>query len=578
VVVGHVFIGNIMTASAAQTIGGSDPVFAAMPVYRAPMPVYALAWGDFDPTHPGGEVACLLRDASVVQLSPDAAGWTATLRHHGLTVIQGMIDRPTICIGDVHSGFAGNEIVIDGGKHLTVIFRKPDGAWSYQIVFDSTGYVGAGWGSRVGDIDPNHAGDEIFHMYEGILDFGTGRLWREVGGAWREEVVYNAQVVMDSAIGEFDPVHAGNELVAATEMGPTYELYPPPAGQTGNWPIRTLWDNIENAAWVVKIADVDPDRPGNELVYGTRYNDRITMSYATGSFGHQLQVLFTGVAPPGYQTMYDVAVGDVWPDTSGLEILGVDASGSVYMVSRQTSAWSGRTIWQNALDPLYAVITGDFLPAYAGDELLVAGESGVVTLLMQACPADLDRDMDVDLADFALFQACFNGPNRLPAGGCTRDADLDGDADVDLADFGVFQNCFNGPNRPPACEAGPRIVRSSHSDCLFAFEFAGEGDPYPGCGKDIVEVTVEAGTLRVVHRNATYNCCPDDIRVSLSTQGNRLTLTEEEILTMPCHCLCCYDVQTEVAGLTPGPWLVEYCWYDYETGGPVCSTQEVYIP
>ncbi|HOW19624.1 MAG TPA: hypothetical protein PLC79_11350, partial [Phycisphaerae bacterium] len=65
--------------------------------------------------------------------------------------------------------------------------------------------------------------------------------------------------------------------------------------------------------------------------------------------------------------------------------------------------------------------------------------------------ADLDGDADVDLADFGLFQGCFNGPNR-PArqSGCGR-ADLDADGDVDLADFGLFQGCFNGPNRAPKC-------------------------------------------------------------------------------------------------------------------------------
>jgi hypothetical protein len=68
-------------------------------------------------------------------------------------------------------------------------------------------------------------------------------------------------------------------------------------------------------------------------------------------------------------------------------------------------------------------------------------------------PGDFDRDGDVDLTDFAIFQGCFNGPNRPPAqaSGC-EDANLDGDAagDVDLSDFAVFQRCFNGPNRPPA--------------------------------------------------------------------------------------------------------------------------------
>jgi hypothetical protein len=63
----------------------------------------------------------------------------------------------------------------------------------------------------------------------------------------------------------------------------------------------------------------------------------------------------------------------------------------------------------------------------------------------------MDGDSDVDLSDFAFFQACFNGPNRpSPLAEC-EPSDLDDDADVDLSDFSRFQACFNGPNRPPAC-------------------------------------------------------------------------------------------------------------------------------
>ncbi|MGB9623876.1 MAG: glycoside hydrolase domain-containing protein [Phycisphaerae bacterium] len=72
---------------------------------------------------------------------------------------------------------------------------------------------------------------------------------------------------------------------------------------------------------------------------------------------------------------------------------------------------------------------------------------------------DMDGDGDVDLADFTVLQACFNGPNR-PASPAfdprkCRCSDAqpapDGDGDVDLADFTALQACFNGPNRPPAC-------------------------------------------------------------------------------------------------------------------------------
>ncbi|MGB9623976.1 MAG: GEVED domain-containing protein [Phycisphaerae bacterium] len=75
----------------------------------------------------------------------------------------------------------------------------------------------------------------------------------------------------------------------------------------------------------------------------------------------------------------------------------------------------------------------------------------------KACPRpqqDSEPDGDVDLADFSVFQSCFNGPNRPwkgpppPTQVCAC-FDDDDDGDVDLADFSAFQACFNGPNRPP---------------------------------------------------------------------------------------------------------------------------------
>ncbi len=88
------------------------------------------------------------------------------------------------------------------------------------------------------------------------------------------------------------------------------------------------------------------------------------------------------------------------------------------------------------------------------------GETGHIDSIrltaMRSCPAptfDTDGDGDVDLGDFSVLQACFNGPNRphgtlSPACQCLDD---DADGDIDMEDFGAFQACFNGPNRPAAC-------------------------------------------------------------------------------------------------------------------------------
>jgi hypothetical protein len=94
----------------------------------------------------------------------------------------------------------------------------------------------------------------------------------------------------------------------------------------------------------------------------------------------------------------------------------------------------------------------------------------------------------------------------------------------------------------------------------------------------VFEFTVEPGTLHVLHRNATYNCCPDEIAISLVVDGAFLRLTEEEILTNPCFCVCCYDVAATVVNLEPGAYTVVFCWYDYETEQEQCYEEGIVIP
>jgi hypothetical protein len=63
-----------------------------------------------------------------------------------------------------------------------------------------------------------------------------------------------------------------------------------------------------------------------------------------------------------------------------------------------------------------------------------------------ACPSpgDLDGDGDVDVADFAAFQACF-GPGQGVFTDC-RCANLDAtDDDIDTADWSLFEAAFTGP-------------------------------------------------------------------------------------------------------------------------------------
>jgi hypothetical protein len=84
-----------------------------------------------------------------------------------------------------------------------------------------------------------------------------------------------------------------------------------------------------------------------------------------------------------------------------LEILGVDQTGSVYLVRRVEDSWQGQAIRQDPNDPLYAVIAGDFLPSREGDEILTAGESGTITMLTLKFTGDFTGDGRANFEDFA---------------------------------------------------------------------------------------------------------------------------------------------------------------------------------
>ncbi len=201
---------------------------------------------------------------------------------------------------------------------------------------------------------------------------------------------------------------------------------------------------------------------------------------------------------------------------------------------------------------------------YAND--CAAAAAGVSVAYGSACLAgDFDRDGDADLADFSVLAACMTGPG----GGMLLDcdvADLDGDDDVDLGDLHMFHN-----------SSSPRIGKYSASGCLPGTDDL-PLDGYSLCGEDQIELTVGPGTLHVLHRNATYNCCVDDIAISLSVEGAVLRLTEEEIVPDPCWCLCCYDVEAAVVDLSPGAYTVEFCWQDWETRGEQCHIEDIVIP
>ena len=89
------------------------------------------------------------------------------------------------------------------------------------------------------------------------------------------------------------------------------------------------------------------------------------------------------------------------------------------------------------LDAIFLDNTGNVLDSFT----LVKGDCNAFGVLGKCDPADFDRDGDVDLADWLVFDAGFSG-SAVP----TPDlrTDLDGDGDTDLSDLLILQAAFTG--------------------------------------------------------------------------------------------------------------------------------------
>lgn len=121
-----------------------------------------------------------------------------------------------------------------------------------------------------------------------------------------------------------------------------------------------------------------------------------------------------------------------------------------------------------ATDYGYVVVQPSWVLATDGDsygsKVSTRGEVGSPGRIVGYARVDFDRDGDVDLDDFDVFDGCFAGPlvaYEPPPPGCLLSpddsgflaADTDEDGDVDMADFSTFQLCYSGADNPadPAC-------------------------------------------------------------------------------------------------------------------------------
>jgi hypothetical protein len=73
------------------------------------------------------------------------------------------------------------------------------------------------------------------------------------------------------------------------------------------------------------------------------------------------------------------------------------------------------------------------------------------------------------------------------------------------------------------------------------------------------------------------NCCPDELELQMTVEGNLITIYEIEHTTMPCHCICEYPVTATLGPFEPGTYTLEVYQHNYSADPVLIGSTTVTI-
>ena len=138
---------------------------------------------------------------------------------------------------------------------------------------------------------------------------------------------------------------------------------------------------------------------------------------------------------------------------------------------------------------------------------------------------------------------------------CLCTPGCEGDSNVTL----IGEATLTGHSNTPYC------VRGGDPD-------EAEGDYFDDPPR--VEVLTDGLQIEIIHQNAWFNCCLDTILVELGQERRQIILTESEIVTMPCRCICPFRVTASLEVSLPGRYGIEI----YALGGLIWTGEVTVTP
>jgi len=164
--------------------------------------------------------------------------------------------------------------------------------------------------------------------------------------------------------------------------------------------------------------------------------------------------------------------------------------------------------------------------------------------------------------------------------------DIDEDGDVDLVDFAILARAWKAQpdddNWNPSCNISePNDDIINERDLAVVVNNWLEG--IPGITFQIDDCSMEAAADSNQPRFSVWvegsyihfedmmvaNCCPDELALEMTVEGNLITIYETEYTPGGCWCICDYPITATLGPFEPGTYTLEV----YEDhGGFIGST------
>jgi len=103
------------------------------------------------------------------------------------------------------------------------------------------------------------------------------------------------------------------------------------------------------------------------------------------------------------------------------------------------------------------------------------------------------------------------------------------------------------------------VTQYEDFDSCKSLQRMGAQDTIP-LDQDCIEyVYVGEDVLSIMHINAGFNCCPEEVKVFVNIQDNVITIEEKEYFYTHggCDCLCLFDLDFDITGVSPGEYTIK---------------------